>query len=99
LQAATQLSQVEGSVSTPGGLGREVRTELKRVSGTQDGQLYEHVLSLAERPLLQAVLERVGGNQLKAAELLGINRNTLRKRMKQLGISGKRESSGGRDSS
>ncbi|MFQ5575239.1 MAG: helix-turn-helix domain-containing protein, partial [Terriglobia bacterium] len=99
LQAAIRVAQAEGSVSTPGGLGREVRAELKRVGGTQDRQLYEHILSLAERPLLQAVLERVGGNQIKAAELLGINRNTLRKRMKQLGISGKRESSGGRDPS
>lgn len=98
VQGATQVAQAEGSVSGPG-LGREVRTELKRVGGTQDGQLYEHILSLAERPLLQAVLERVGGNQLKAAELLGINRNTLRKRMKQLGISGKRESSDDRDPS
>ena len=99
LQAAAGIPHPEGSVSSPGQLGREVRAELRRVGGKQDGHLYEHILSLAERPLLQVVLERVGGNQLKAAELLGINRNTLRKRMKQLGISGKRESSGGRDSS
>jgi two-component system nitrogen regulation response regulator GlnG len=71
-----------------------VRAELRRVGDEKEGQLYEHVLALAERPLLQAALERAGGNQLKAAQLLGINRNTLRKRMKELGISGKRESSG-----
>lgn len=99
LQAATRASPTEGTVSSPGGVGREVRAELKRVGGMQDGQLYEHILSLAERPLLQAVLDRVGGNQLKAAELLGINRNTLRKRMKQLGISGKRESAPDREPS
>jgi two-component system nitrogen regulation response regulator GlnG len=71
-----------------------VRAELRRVGDEKEGQLYEHVLALVERPLLQAALERAGGNQLKAAQLLGINRNTLRKRMKELGISGKRESSG-----
>jgi two-component system nitrogen regulation response regulator GlnG len=71
-----------------------VRAELRRVGDDKEGQLYEHVLALVERPLLQAALERAGGNQLKAAQLLGINRNTLRKRMKELGISGKRGSSG-----
>jgi two-component system nitrogen regulation response regulator GlnG len=90
--------QPGGEVSPPphGGLGREVRAELKRIGAEQDSHLYEHILSLVERPLIQVVLERAGGNQLKAAELLGINRNTLRKRMKKLGISWKRESSGGR---
>ncbi len=99
LQAAASVPHAEDSASVPGGLGREVRVELKRVGGEKDGQLYEHLLSLVERPLLQAVLDRAGGNQLKAAQLLGINRNTLRKRMRQLGISGKRESPEGSDPS
>ena len=93
LLAATRPAGAE-DVATPGGLTREVRAELRRVGDVKEGQLYEHVLALVERPLLQAALERAGGNQLKAAQLLGINRNTLRKRMKELGISGKRESSG-----
>jgi two-component system nitrogen regulation response regulator GlnG len=93
LLAATRPPGAE-DVATPGGLTREVRAELRRVGDEKEGQLYEHVLALVERPLLQAALERAGGNQLKAAQLLGINRNTLRKRMKELGISGKRESSG-----
>lgn len=99
LQAAAGVPRAEDSVGPPGGFGREVRAELRRVRGEKDGQLYEHILSLVERPLLQAILDRAGGNQLKAAQLLGINRNTLRKRMRQLGISGKRESGGDRDPS
>lgn len=50
------------------------------------GQLYRQVISLVELPLLTHVLELTGGNQLKAARLLGINRNTLRKRLRLLGI-------------
>ncbi len=40
-----------------------------------------------ERPLLEAVLAHTDGNQIKAAALLGINRNTLRKKITDLGIS------------
>jgi len=48
--------------------------------------LYELLLSLVERPLFRAVLRETGGNQLRAAALLGINRNTLRKKLRALGL-------------
>ena len=98
LQPAAADSGTDDAVAPPG-LGREVRAEIRRVGAEKEGQLYEHVLSLVERPLLQAALERAGGNQLKAAQLLGINRNTLRKRMRQLGLLGKRDPSTDRPSS
>ncbi|MGQ0442709.1 MAG: helix-turn-helix domain-containing protein [Methylophilaceae bacterium] len=52
-----------------------------------DGQpphaIYDMVLTCIEKPLLEYILNKVGGNQSKAAEMLGINRNTLRKKMAQ----------------
>jgi two-component system nitrogen regulation response regulator GlnG len=48
--------------------------------------LYDRVLAEIERPLLQLTLAAVRGNQLKAARLLGINRNTLRKKLTDLGV-------------
>jgi two-component system nitrogen regulation response regulator GlnG len=48
--------------------------------------LYERVLREIERPLLGIALEATRGNQIKAAELLGINRNTLRKKIRELDI-------------
>jgi len=50
------------------------------------GLLYKSVLSEIEKPLIEYVLERTEGNQLKAAKILGINRNTMRAKIKKLGI-------------
>ena len=50
------------------------------------GQLYDDALAAFERPLFLHVLGQTGGNQLRAAQILGINRNTLRKRLSDLGI-------------
>lgn len=45
--------------------------------------LYEHVIREVERPLICLVLEHAKGNKGKAADLLGINRNTLRKKLQE----------------
>jgi two-component system nitrogen regulation response regulator GlnG len=50
------------------------------------GQLYDRVISQVERPLLIAALAATRGNQIRAAELLGLNRNTLRKKIRDLDI-------------
>ena len=51
-----------------------------------EGELYHQALAELERPVFRHALMRTAGNQLKAAQLLGINRNTLRKRLSELGI-------------
>ena len=48
--------------------------------------LYQRVLAEVEHPLLMASLTATRGNQIKAAELLGLNRNTLRKKIRELGV-------------
>lgn len=48
--------------------------------------LYDMVLARVEKPLLYAILKRVDGNQTKAADMLGINRNTLRKKLQTYGM-------------
>ena len=50
------------------------------------GTIYDSALAAFERPLFAAVLQATGGNQLRAAQMLGINRNTLRKRLGELAL-------------
>lgn len=67
-----------------------VRNALDEYFKDLDGQpphaVYEMVLHCMEKPLLEYVLNRAGGNQSKAAEILGLNRNTLRKKLQQFNI-------------
>jgi Fis family transcriptional regulator len=48
--------------------------------------IYDMVVRCVEKPLIETVLHHASGNQTKTAELLGINRNTLRKKMQELKI-------------
>lgn len=50
------------------------------------GVLYKTVLEAVEKPLIEQTLERTEGNQIMAARILGINRNTIRAKIKRLGI-------------
>ncbi|MFO0389200.1 MAG: helix-turn-helix domain-containing protein [Alphaproteobacteria bacterium] len=54
--------------------------------GLPPSGLYWRTLPLFERPLLEIALQATGYNQIKAARLLGINRNTLRKKITELNI-------------
>ncbi|HTJ42804.1 MAG TPA: sigma 54-interacting transcriptional regulator [Kofleriaceae bacterium] len=65
---------------------------LKRMDGYPVHDLYDKVLERVERPLFDLVLEHTGGNQLKAADILGVNRNTLRKKLESLGLDKKKKS-------
>lgn len=51
------------------------------LEGEPPHAIYEMVLNCVEKPMLEYILNKVGGNQSKAAQVLGINRNTLRKKM------------------
>ena len=53
----------------------------------KEGVLYRSILQIVEKPLIENILERTEGNQLRAARILGLNRNTLRTKIKKLGIS------------
>ncbi len=55
-------------------------------AGLPPDGVYDRLLAEVERPLISACLDATGGNQLKAAKLLGINRNTLRKKLTDLGL-------------
>jgi Fis family transcriptional regulator, factor for inversion stimulation protein len=49
-------------------------------------ELYRRVMEEVERPLLETTLAHSGGNQTRAARMLGLNRGTLRKKLKQYGL-------------
>ncbi|CAN5241317.1 nitrogen regulation protein NR(I) [soil metagenome] len=82
---------VAQSQGRDGGIGAAVLAMLDRLAieepdALSDGTLYDRMIGEVERPLILALLVRHGQNQLRAAKALGINRNTLRKRLDSLGI-------------
>jgi Fis family transcriptional regulator len=58
------------------------------LNGHKPAHLYDMVIREVEGPLLRVVLDYVEGNQSRAAQVLGINRGTLRKKLRELGLAG-----------
>lgn len=58
----------------------------KKLTPSTHGKIYDLVLADFEKPLIAYILERTEGNQVKTAEILGISRSTLRKKIKELAI-------------
>ena len=65
---------------------RSLEKYFKDLDGEKPRSVYDMVIRNVERPLLEVILDHAEGNQTIAAEMLGINRNTLRKKMQSLKI-------------
>lgn len=82
-------SDVNVSVSIPS-LSESVEAAVKKYINAMDGQeisdLYELVVSEIEAPLLATVMKRTSQNQSRASTVLGLNRGTLRKKLKKYGL-------------
>jgi Fis family transcriptional regulator, factor for inversion stimulation protein len=90
LQGTPHVRQPAGIISVarkpaPDPLSERVRESLehyfKQLDGTDASDLYQLVISQVERPLFESVMQHTGGNQTRAAMLLGISRATLRKKL------------------
>ena len=60
-----------------------MRNYFAHLDGERATEVYDMVLAEVETPLLEVVLEYTRGNQTRASEILGLNRGTLRKKLKQ----------------
>ena len=71
-------------------LAHAVRSSMERyfqqLDGHEASEIYNLVLEEVERPLFESVLNYYGGNQSNAARALGLNRGTLRKKLRQYGL-------------
>lgn len=67
-------------------LKSKLQKHLSKMKHLNNGNLYDTIINLAEEPLIRMVLDETKGNQVKASEILGMNRNTLRKKIKDLKI-------------
>ena len=101
-EAEIARSEVEATLGTAAGnpvvtmdeaenISASVARHLKRYFDLHGGALpppgvYQRVLREIEVPLIEIALDATGGNQARCADLLGINRNTLRKKITELGI-------------
>ncbi len=89
LLSGAEREENEGSLEAL--IAHKLRTSLTQMDVNDLDNLYEMVLHQMERPLINIILEKTRANQVRAAEILGINRNTLRKKIQILGIEVKKE--------
>ncbi|MFZ9479622.1 MAG: DNA-binding transcriptional regulator Fis [Steroidobacteraceae bacterium] len=59
---------------------------LTQLNGHKTGGLYDLVMREVEEPLFRVVLKHAAGNQTRAADILGINRATLRRKLREFGL-------------
>ncbi len=86
-----QVQKGSGEESLEALVDMKLRSCMHGVEKLDKGNIHAMVLEQIERPLIRFILEKARWNQVKAADILGINRNTLRKKITELGIELKRD--------
>lgn len=84
--ASKSKSKLNGARVLSEHVAESMNLYFEALNGTPPSDVYRMVLEQVEDPLIRAVLIYSDGNQSQAAEILGINRGTLRKKLKQYGI-------------
>ena len=74
---------MEKKTDIPDCVNQSLDQYFKDLNGENTTNVYDMVVGLVEKPLLTYIMGISKGNQSKAAEILGLNRNTLRKKLKQ----------------
>ena len=87
----SSLKHLTSSSNTPNQTLRDhveqaIRNYFAHLDGESASDVYNLVLAEVEAPLLEVVLEFSRGNQTRASEILGLNRGTLRKKLKEYGM-------------
>jgi Fis family transcriptional regulator len=67
-------------------VSKSLERYFRDLEGTPPNAIYQMVIQAVERPMLEVVMREAQGNQLRASEMLGINRNTLRKKLQTHGM-------------
>ena len=89
-KAVTPASRVSARMKPLSALTDEaLKSYFESLNGHKPGDLYQLVIGEVEKPLFRAVLTYTKGNQSEAAEILGINRGTLRKKLKDYKLQGR----------
>lgn len=89
-------AQGEEATSLEDAVRDKLAAFLRQLDGHSVSDLYDEIIRRAERPLFDLVLERTGGNQVQAAEMLGLNRNTLRRKLAEHGLRARARTTGQR---
>lgn len=83
---SSTANNANNSLTLRDNVAQAMQSYFSLLDGSDVTDVYKLVLSEVEAPLFESVLHHTQGNQTKAAEVLGLNRGTLRKKLKQYGL-------------
>lgn len=84
--SSSESYQVQQDQSLRNSVERAVSNYFQHLDGQEVTEVYDMVLAEVEAPMLEVIMKHTRHNQTKAAKVLGLNRGTLRKKLKQYGL-------------